>query len=238
MKRRLLTAAAALALTLSVAGCGDDAGSSTSDSSTAPIATASATPTATPAAADGSGTVRSVADPNEILRVAGYEPRAFSSTEDLLSQTFPGLAATDPVCLQPFGSDWAADPSLALSVMAWGPATDFATAAAITHTVSTDEATNLLDAMRSAVANCAADGGAFSVHDIAVDMTVSPIETGLTGVDDSAGWTASSVVSGTEYTLVGMTARVGSTVAIVLSTSPSTTAAEVAAKLEQLTDQL
>lgn len=242
MKRRLLTATAVLALTLGVAGCGDDADNTAASSAAVPTTATpapapSATPTSPVESADGSGTTTAVADPADVLRAAGFTPQPFTTTEDLLSQTFPGLTATDPVCLQPFGSDWAADPSLAGSSMAWGATGDHGMAAAVTQTSSAELATTLLATMRAAVTTCAADGGAFSVHDVAVDITVAPIATGLDGIRDSAGWTATASVGGSDYTLVGMTARVDSGVAIVLSTSASTTSADVAAKLEQLTDQ-
>lgn len=237
MKNRLIATASAAALAVALAGC------ATTSQSEADVATPthsvttpspSATPSTTP---DGSGAAGVPADIASALTGAGFTPRAFSSTEDLLTSTFPGLAAEDPICLLPFGSDWAADPSLAGSEMGWGPTADHGMAAAVTSATSADAADALLTSLQSAVATCAEGGGAFSVHNVSVDMDVTPIETGLDGVDASAGWAATTTFRDTEYALVGMTARVGDTVTIVLSTSPSTTQVDVAAKLEQLTDQ-
>ena len=229
MSAKTITTVLAAAALLTLAGCS----APESESTVRPEPSASAEPTETAEALP----LLTKADLADIFTGIQFVPDEYTSTSELIDSIYPGLTATDPACLTPFGVGWDDDPALADSALEFGTSNDRSMTAVVSSTGDADVASDLLVEANDALTRCAGSA-IFEMQGAAIETSVEQFTPTITGTDETLGWRVNGDVGGADFTLVGLTARVGGNVVALVGWDPSTNESYVPQATQMLVDEL
>jgi hypothetical protein len=232
MSTRTTLPVGAAALVLLLTGCTGGAGD---EPAATPAATTTATPTAT-ATADASSPTLSDAELASVFTGIQFVPDEFDTTDQLLDSVYPGLTASDPSCLSPFGVGW--DGAAPDGALEFGTSNDRSMTAVVASTGDADTASDLVADASDALTRCADGTALFAMQGMPVQTSVQTTEPTLTGTDESLGWRVTGTVGGGSFTLVGLTARVGGDVVAVVGWDPASNATNVPLATQMFVDAL
>jgi hypothetical protein len=220
-------AVAAGALVLALAGCSaGDADEAESTPSAAPSASASSTPSAsaTPTSPATAGAAPQLTDAElaAVFTKVDFIPDQYATTSELIDSIYPGLTASDPSCLAPFGVGWDTDAAADSTTVEFGSSIDRSITGVVASTGDEDAASALVAESAAALAKCADNPSIFSMQGMDIDTQVEEMTPEVTGADESLGWRVTGTVGGSPFTLVGITARVGGNAVAVVAWDPGT----------------
>jgi len=224
---------------VALAGC--SAGSAEPAETTgasSPAASPSATPTATATAEPAEALVAfSDEELAGIFSGMGFVPDEFASTSEVIGSVYPGLTASDPSCLTPFGLGWDENAALSDAALEFGTSSDRSMTAVVSSSTDADVASTLVAEATDALSRCA-DSAIFEMQGVAVQTQVEVTEPVLTGTDEALGWTVTGSVGGGSFTLVGLTARVGGNTIALVGWDPETSEEWVPMATQGFVDEL
>ena len=157
-------------------------------------------------------------------------------SDQLLDSVYPGLTASDPSCLSPFGVGW--DGAAPDGALEFGTSNDRSMTTVVASTGDDDAASALVAEASDALTRCADGTALFTMQGQPVQTTVETTEPTLTGTDESLGWRVTGTVGGGSFTLVGLTARVGGDAVAVVGWDPSSNATNVPLETQMFVDAL
>lgn len=226
--KTVTTAAVAGALLIALVGC------STPETETT---VATTTPTPDVSATSEAPTILTDAELTTIFTGVQFVPGEYASTGELIDSIYPGLTASDPSCLTPFGVGWDADPALSAASLEFGTSNDRSMTTVVSSTGDVDVASGLLTEANDALVRCAG-ASIFTMQGQPVQTTVEQFTPTITGTDETLGWRVNGDVGGMAFTLVGLTARVGGNVVALVGWDPSTNEKNVPLATQMIVDEL
>jgi len=237
MRAHTRYAIAAGALVLALAGCSaSDAEEPNSASSATPTPSPSATSTPPPTVEVVPLLIESQLA--AIFTEIDFIPDQFTDTTELIDSIYPGLTASDPSCLSPFGVGWDTDPALDYTMLEFGTSIDRSMTAVVASTGDENMAIALVAESATAIAECATKPSMFSMQGMDIETRVEEMSPVLTGTDESLGWRVTGTVGGSPFTLVGITARVGGNVVAVVAWDPETNESYAPLATQMFVDRL
>jgi hypothetical protein len=147
-----------------------------------------------------------------VFDTIGFLPDVYSDSTAMLDSVSPGLTTSDASCLRSFGVGLESDPTLSKSVVEFGTDRDSSMSAVVVSTGDVAAATELMASTVETTNRCADGSEFFTVQGTPVNMNVDQREITLVGADDASLWFVEGTVGGTDFKLMGATARVGSDV--------------------------
>jgi hypothetical protein len=152
----------------------------------------------------------------------GFQPDVFSDSVTLLDSVSPGLTTSDASCFKSFGVGLETDPTLSESVVEFATDRDSTMTAVVVSTGDVAGASKLMASTVETTDRCADGSGFFELQGTPVETTVDQRDITLVGVDEASLWFVEGTVGGTDFKLMGATARVGGDVLTLVGWNPVT----------------
>ncbi len=224
---------------LALAGCSaDEPTSSSTPVDTGQPTVTEETPSSTPVPTPSTAGALTEDEISTVMSSIDFEPDAFASTEEMFASVYPGVSASDAGCLLPFGVGWAEDAQLSSATTQWGPSTDRSMTAVVASAADENAAEDIADRIEDSVENCLESGATFELQGVAVDLDVDDFDLDINGADDDEGWKATGTLAGTNFTLIGSVARVGTNVVTIVGWDPQSNESFVPQATQMFVDAL